>query len=99
MTHIQQFTPPPHTHTHTHTNVVPGPVVDLTCSTISSSTDTLNIIWSPPTDSEDTVISYQVKVRRYVSSEEREVTTNELSEPFNKEVMSSNTLVPELGEL
>ena len=73
-------------------------MVDVTCSTISSSTDTLNITWSPPIDSEETVISYQVEVRRYVSSEE-EVTTNELSEPFSKEVMSRTTLVTELGEL
>ena len=63
------------------------------------STDTLNITWSPPTDGGDVIVGYQVEVMRYVPGEERQVTTDDLTEPFNKEITPSSAEVTGLGEL
>ena len=63
------------------------------------STDTLNITWSPPTDGGDVIVGYQVEVTRYVHGEGRQVTTVDLTEPFNKEITPSSAVVTGLGEL
>ena len=63
------------------------------------STGTLDITWSPPTDGGDVIVGYQVEVMRYVAGEGRQVTTDDLMEPFNKEITSSSAVVTGLGEL
>ena len=87
-----------HTETPSLLPPAPGKVVDLSCPSLAS-TDTLSITWSPSTDGGDTIVGYQVEVKMYVAGMGREVTTVDLIEPFNKEMKSTNTLVPGLGEL
>ena len=84
--------------THSLAYPDPGPVVGLTCPSLGSA-DALNITWSPPTDGGDVTVGYQVEVTRYVPGEGRQVTTVDLSEPFNKEITPSRTVVTGLGEL
>lgn len=89
--HISHRTPNNHApgsiHMHLHsfrysfTSPALGPVMNLTCNLFLMSTFSLNVSWSPPDDNDNALTSYQVNIKRYVSGEDNEVTTNELREP------------------
>lgn len=75
--------------------------MNLTCHSLLSSTFSLNVFWSPPDDNENALTSYQVGIKKYVSGEDTEVTTDELREPYNREVSSPTVslVITGLGEI